>query len=121
MIPRRFADIDIADQRVSVNEKQAAIIRGLAFRESGQADSAIAAFERYLAMPDPYATARLPGVLRLADFGRYVEIQLEEGADPQAVLKEATARLRVSRFEIVEPSLHDIFVARVTGHERGVA
>jgi len=65
--------------------------------------------------------ASLPGVLRLADFGRYVEIRLADGADPQAILKEAAARLRLSRFEIVEPSLHDIFVERVTGHEQGAA
>ena len=63
----------------------------------------------------------LPGVLRLTDFGRYVEIRLKEGADPQAVLQAAAARLRLSRFEIVEPSLHDIFVERVTGHEQEVA
>jgi ABC-2 type transport system ATP-binding protein len=65
--------------------------------------------------------ASLPGVLRLSDFGRYVEIRLEDGADPQAVLHAAAARLRVSRFEIVEPSLHDIFVERVTGHEQEIA
>jgi ABC-2 type transport system ATP-binding protein len=63
----------------------------------------------------------LPGVLRLTDFGRYVEIRLKDGADPQAVLKEAASRLRLSRFEIVEPSLHDIFVERVTGHEQEIA
>ncbi len=63
----------------------------------------------------------LPGVLRLTDHGRYVEIRLKDGADPQAVLREATRHLRLSRFEIVEPSLHDIFVARVTGHEQEVA
>jgi ABC-2 type transport system ATP-binding protein len=60
--------------------------------------------------------ATLPGVKKVSDFGRYVEIQMHEGADPQAILKEAAARLRVSRFEIVEPSLHDIFVERVTSH-----
>jgi ABC-2 type transport system ATP-binding protein len=65
--------------------------------------------------------ADLPGVLRLTDHGRYVEIRLKDGADPQAVLREAAARLRLSRFEIVEPSLHDIFVERVTGHEQEVA
>jgi ABC-2 type transport system ATP-binding protein len=65
--------------------------------------------------------SELPGVLRLTDFGRYVEIRLKEGADPQGVLHAAAARLRLSRFEIVEPSLHDIFVERVTGHEQEVA
>ena len=62
--------------------------------------------------------AGLPGVRRLTDFGRYVEIRLAEGADPQTLLEAAAARLRISRFEIVEPSLHDIFVEQVTGHER---
>jgi len=60
--------------------------------------------------------AGLPGVARVSDSGRFAEIRLTEGADPQAVLREAAARLRVSRFEIVEPSLHDIFVERVTSH-----
>jgi ABC-2 type transport system ATP-binding protein len=57
----------------------------------------------------------LPGVVRAQDFGRYVEIRLGDGGDPQIVLREASARLRLSRFEIVEPSLHDIFVELVTG------
>jgi ABC-2 type transport system ATP-binding protein len=56
----------------------------------------------------------LPGVANVSDFGQYVEIRMSDGADPQVVLKEATARLRVRRFEIVVPSLHDIFVKTVT-------
>ncbi len=56
----------------------------------------------------------LPGVERVADFGRYVEVRMADGADPQAILREAAGRLRVSRFEVVEPSLHDIFVQEVT-------
>jgi ABC-2 type transport system ATP-binding protein len=63
--------------------------------------------------------ASLPGVKKVTDFGRYVEIQMHEGADPQAILKEAAARLRLSRFEVVEPSLHDIFVEQVTRHGGG--
>ena len=39
---------------------------------------------------------------------------MADGADPQAILREAAARLRLSRFEVVEPSLHDIFVQVVT-------
>jgi len=57
--------------------------------------------------------AGLPGVREVSVFGRYVEVRMAEGADPQAVLREAAARLRLSRFEVVEPSLHDIFVAAV--------
>jgi ABC-2 type transport system ATP-binding protein len=56
----------------------------------------------------------LTGVARVSDFGQYVEIRMEEGADPQAILKAATERVRVRRFEIVVPSLHDIFVESVT-------
>jgi ABC-2 type transport system ATP-binding protein len=58
--------------------------------------------------------AALPGVARISDFGRYVEVQMTDTADPQAILHEAAARLRLSRFEVVEPSLHDIFVQEVT-------
>ncbi len=58
----------------------------------------------------------LPGVARVSDFGQYVEIKMSDGADPQALLSEAASRLRVRRFEIVLPSLHDIFVETVTGH-----
>jgi ABC-2 type transport system ATP-binding protein len=57
----------------------------------------------------------LPGVAKVSDHGQYVEVRLEKGADPQPLLQEAAARLRVRRFEIVEPSLHDIFVETVPG------
>jgi ABC-2 type transport system ATP-binding protein len=59
--------------------------------------------------------AGLPGVAKLTDFGRYVELRIGDGAAPQQILREAAARLRLSRFEIVEPSLRDIFVERVRG------
>jgi ABC-2 type transport system ATP-binding protein len=59
--------------------------------------------------------AGLPGVRVVSDTGRYAELRLLDGGDPQAVLREAAARVRVSRFEIVEPSLHDIFVSQVAG------
>jgi ABC-2 type transport system ATP-binding protein len=58
--------------------------------------------------------AALPGVEQVGDFGRYVEVRMADGADPQVILREAAARLRLSRFEVVEPSLHDIFVQEVT-------
>jgi ABC-2 type transport system ATP-binding protein len=58
----------------------------------------------------------LPGIAKVTDFGQYLEVRLAEGADPQALLREAAARLRLRRFEIVEPSLHDIFVETVRSH-----
>ena len=48
-------------------------------------------------------------------------VRMEEGADPQALLKEAAARLRLRRFEIVEPSLHQIFVQTVTADGKEAA
>ncbi len=57
----------------------------------------------------------LPGVAKVSDHGQYVEVRLREGADAQDFLHQAAARLRVRRFEIVEPSLHRIFVETVTG------
>ena len=59
----------------------------------------------------------LLGVTVVSDSGRFAEMRLSGGADPQAVLREAASRLRVSRFEIVEPSLHDIFVSKVTASD----
>ncbi len=58
----------------------------------------------------------LPGVIGLTDHGQFAELRLAAGADPQRILGAVAGRLQVRRFEIVEPSLHDIFVAQVTGH-----
>jgi ABC-2 type transport system ATP-binding protein len=63
----------------------------------------------------------LPGVAKVTDFGQYVEVRLADGHDPQPLLREAAARLRLRRFEIVEPSLHDIFVETVTSHGQEAA
>jgi ABC-2 type transport system ATP-binding protein len=41
------------------------------------------------------------------------ELVLEAGGDAQAVLAGASARLRIRRFEIVEPSLEEIFIEKV--------
>ena len=43
-------------------------------------------------------------------FGNHVEIKLRPEADPQALLREAAARLRINRFELMEPSLEEIFI-----------
>lgn len=59
----------------------------------------------------------LPGVTAVVDMGRYAELKLGPDADAQAILKSASDKLRITRFEVVEPSLHDIFIERVTGAE----
>ena len=54
-------------------------------------------------------------------FSNYSEILLNDGADAQEVLKRALAAgARVHRFELVEPSLNEIFIESVTG-SKGVA
>lgn len=54
--------------------------------------------------------ASLPGVERVADFGRLAELKIIDGADPQRVLEALIARGRVTHFEVTRPTLHDIFV-----------
>ncbi len=52
---------------------------------------------------------------KLNHFGAVVEAKLRPGADPQEILKAAVANgVRISRFELVEPPLHDIFVEKVS-------
>lgn len=60
----------------------------------------------------------LPGVARVADFGRWQELRLDPGADSQEVLSALMARGRLRHFELAQPSLHDIFV-RIAGAELG--
>jgi len=49
----------------------------------------------------------------LNDYGNYVEVRLKPGADAQDLLREVSARVRVNRFELVEPSLEQIFIETV--------
>jgi ABC-2 type transport system ATP-binding protein len=52
----------------------------------------------------------LPGVLKVTDFGRWQELRLAPGTDPQALLAALMARGRVLHFEVARPTLQDIFV-----------
>jgi ABC-2 type transport system ATP-binding protein len=55
----------------------------------------------------------LPGVARVDGYGSYSEIRLEPGADPQTIFQAVAGRLRVKKFEIVSPTLHNIFIEKV--------
>src|SRR5579872_368541 len=44
------------------------------------------------------------------DYGNYVEIHLAPGADPQELLHLASANARLDKFELMEPSLEEIFI-----------
>jgi ABC-2 type transport system ATP-binding protein len=58
---------------------------------------------------------QLPGVTRINDSGKQAEIFLAEGVDPQSVLQALVGKLRIRRFDLREPSLHEIFVRAVGG------
>jgi ABC-2 type transport system ATP-binding protein len=55
----------------------------------------------------------LPGVARVDAYGSYSEVRLDDGADPQAVFQAVAGRLKVKKFEIVAPTLHNIFIEKV--------
>lgn len=56
--------------------------------------------------------ATLPEVAQVDAYGRVSEIRLHAGADPQAVLHAAASRLVVLKFEIMMPTLHNIFIEK---------
>jgi ABC-2 type transport system ATP-binding protein len=66
------------------------------------------------------AFERLPGVAHVNDFGRFQELRMVAGSDPQAILRALTAQAPVELFEIAVPRLHDIFV-RIAGPAEEVA
>jgi len=61
---------------------------------------------------------------RVDDSNRFFEIALQKGADPQALLRRLVeAGAVVQRFELVQPSLHQIFLEKVgaKGVEEGMS
>lgn len=68
----------------------------------------------YEGAPDFLVGLKNDGVLEsYNDSGNHVEVQLRDGASAQKLLKTAVQNVEVLRFEIVEPSLHEIFIATV--------
>jgi len=58
--------------------------------------------------------AELPEVHSINDYGNEVFVRLKEGASPSAILDASRGRLEITRFELAEPSIHDIFIERVS-------
>ena len=52
----------------------------------------------------------LPGVEKINDFGRLQELRMTPNCDSQEILANIMARTHVMSFDIVKPSLHDIFL-----------
>jgi ABC-2 type transport system ATP-binding protein len=64
--------------------------------------------------PDGFLTH--PAIASVNRFGSGAEAKMKPGADPQDVLKGALeAGARIQRFELLEPSLNEIFIEK-TGH-----
>jgi ABC-2 type transport system ATP-binding protein len=64
-----------------------------------------------------------PAVARVDDQNRFFEITLNRGANPQSLLRDVMeSGAEVQRFELVQPSLHQIFLEKVgaTGVEPGM-
>jgi ABC-2 type transport system ATP-binding protein len=59
---------------------------------------------------DEASLDRLPGVVKVTDFGRFQELRLERGTDTQQLLGLLMGRGTVRHFELARPSLNEIFV-----------
>ena len=63
-------------------------------------------------------------VKRADDSNRFFEIEMAPGADPQALLRRVVdSGASVQRFEMIQPSLHQIFLQKVgaQGIEEGMS
>lgn len=52
-------------------------------------------------------------VEKVDDYGKFMEIKLREGTDPQSLLLSLAGKIRVNKFEVREPSLNAIFIEKV--------
>jgi ABC-2 type transport system ATP-binding protein len=51
------------------------------------------------------------------NYGKYVEVRLQPGADAQKLLHNAASNCRINKFELMEPSLEEIFIDVVGKNE----
>jgi ABC-2 type transport system ATP-binding protein len=59
--------------------------------------------------------AENPLVAELKDYGGHAELKLKAGADSQELLRSLMQQVKVNKFEVVEPSLEEIFIETVGG------
>lgn len=65
----------------------------------------------------------IEGVKSVIDFNNYKELLMEENADSNKILKELVEKVQVRKFDIVDPSLYDIFIqeARIDRSDMDIA
>lgn len=56
---------------------------------------------------------QLDYVASVSAYPRWLEVELKDGADPNALYSALAGRINVRRFETVAPSLHKIFITQV--------
>jgi ABC-2 type transport system ATP-binding protein len=55
----------------------------------------------------------LPYVARMREYGNDLEVFVQPGTPPQRLLRDVVERVEVSRFDVSDPSLYDIFLEQV--------
>lgn len=115
----RWADvissITVAEQRFAMSPRGANVMRGMAYRALGQADSAIASFQRFLTLRDPFpdwdSNFRSDALIGLGEmyeakgdrnkaidyYGRFTE--LWKDADPKLQPRVRDVRDRIARLQ----------------------
>ena len=59
---------------------------------------------------DGYFISSLPGVSSMREFNNYIEIEIKQGTDTNQLLRSILEKVQVRKFDMVEPSLYDIFI-----------
>jgi len=55
----------------------------------------------------------LSEIEKIDDYGKFMEIKLKEGQDPQSLLSKLVGKIAISKFEVREPTLNAIFIDKV--------
>ena len=55
----------------------------------------------------------LSEIEKIDDYGKFMEIKLREGQDPQSLLSKLVGKIAISKFEVREPTLNAIFIDKV--------
>jgi len=55
----------------------------------------------------------LPEIEKIDDYGKFMEIKLKEQKDPQELLNSLVGKIRITKFEVMEPTLNAIFIDKV--------
>lgn len=57
---------------------------------------------------------RLDGIQRVTNQGQQAEIVMAEGSSPDRILQQLVGVVEIRRFEVAEPSLHEVFIRTVS-------